>query len=164
MTAPTPDTYDLSVVVPVKNEEANIAPLIGEITAALRGRARFEIVYVDDGSDDGTAEALRRARHETPELRVVTHERCFGQSAGLFTGVRAARAPWVATLDGDGQNDPADLPRLLDARDADPDPAAVALVAGQRLQRHDSAVKRLSSRVANGVRRRLLRDGARDTG
>ena len=167
-----PRAPELSVVVPVKNEEANVGPLIAEITAALRGRSAFEILYIDDGSDDGTPAALRAARADTPELRILRHESCAGQSAAILTGVRSARSAWVATLDGDGQNDPADIPALLAARDAAPEPArdpgtggaGVTLVAGQRLSRRDSALKRLSSRVANVVRSRLLRDHARDTG
>jgi len=153
---------ELSVVIPVCNEEPNIEPLLREILAALPGRA-LEIIYVDDGSTDGSAALLRRLRHEVPALRVLTHARRSGQSAGLCTGLRAARADWVATLDGDGQNDPADIPRLLAARDA-PGHDAVRLYMGHRVNRRDTLIRRISSRVANGVRSRMLRDATPDTG
>jgi dolichol-phosphate mannosyltransferase len=112
----TPHPYDgrLSVVVPVRNEAENIEPLAREIADALAKLPAFEIVYVDDGSDDGTRAELERMRACIPELRCVRHARSCGQSAAILTGVRSARHPWIATLDGDGQNDPADLPRLLD--------------------------------------------------
>ena len=156
---------DLAVVVPVKNEADNILPLLGEIHAALDGRCRFEVVYVDDGSDDGTPAALREARARYPLLRVVRHKRSCGQSQAVATGVKRARAPLVATLDGDGQNDPADLPRLLDmfARL----PAAdqpLTMIAGHRRKRRDTGLRRLSSRVANGVRAALLKDDTPDSG
>ena len=108
----------LSVVVPVHNEEDNVAPLVGEILAALRGRIDFEIVYVDDASRDATLARLRELQAATPELRVVRHLSNAGQSTAVRNGVKAARAPWIATLDGDGQNDPADIPDLLAKRDA----------------------------------------------
>ena len=156
---------DLSVVIPVCNEVDNIAPLAREVAAALRGHGSFELIYVDDGSTDGTAEAVRRVRAEVAEIRLLRHSRRAGQSAALHTGFRAARAAWVATLDGDGQNDPADLPRLLAERDArtarEP---ALQLIAGHRTTRRDSWLRRVSSRVANGVRARLLGDGTPDTG
>jgi dolichol-phosphate mannosyltransferase len=155
---------ELSVVVPVCNEAGNVAPLAREVAATLAGRA-FELVFVDDGSTDGTADAVRAARREVPQVRLIRHARRSGQSAAVLSGVRAARADWVATLDGDGQNDPADIPALAAARDAarrsDP---AVRLVMGHRTTRRDSWLKRVSSRVANGVRGRLLGDGTPDTG
>ncbi len=154
----------LTVVVPVKNEETNIVPLLDEIRAALSGRCAYEVIYVDDGSDDGTPAALQQAALNDPALRVIRHAQCCGQSSAVVTGARFAKSPWIATLDGDGQNDPADLCKLLDARDAAPDPDAVQLVAGQRVKRQDSQLKLLSSRIANGVRSKLLSDGARDTG
>ena len=106
---------ELTVVVPVKDEADNVRPLIDEIVAALRGKEAFEIVYVDDGSKDATPQILAAARAEIPELRIVRHERNAGQSAGVRSGVKAARGQLVATLDGDGQNDPADIPKLLAA-------------------------------------------------
>lgn len=155
---------ELSVVVPVKDEQDNVRPLIDEIVAALRDRVPFEIVYVDDGSKDATPAALAAARADVPELRIVRHERNSGQSAGVRTGVRFARSPLVATLDGDGQNDPADIPKLLAAyRSAGPS-ENVKLVGGQRLKRQDTAAKRWASRGANRLRAWLLKDDTRDTG
>ena len=152
----------LSVVVPVHNEQDNIAPLVGEIVAALRGRVSFEIIHVDDASTDATAEALRAAMRVTTELRVIRHQQQAGQSTAVRNGVKAARAPWIATLDGDGQNDPADIPKLLAARDKAA--SQVKLFAGWRVNRRDSFNKRISSTIANAVRSRLLRDATPDTG
>ncbi|MGQ0662357.1 MAG: glycosyltransferase family 2 protein [Pseudomonadota bacterium] len=152
----------ISVVVPVRDEADNIDPLIAEICAALAGED-FEIVYVDDGSRDGTAERLRAALSRYPKLRVVTHKTAAGQSAALRTGVAAARARWVVTLDGDGQNDPADIEKLL-AIARQPGAGALGMVAGIRGERRDRLVKRLSSRIANAVRMRLLGDATPDTG
>ncbi|TLX22582.1 glycosyltransferase family 2 protein [Thermomonas fusca] len=152
----------LSVVVPVHNEEDNLAPLAGEIVAALRGRIDFEIVYVDDASRDATLARLRELQATTPELRVVRHLTNAGQSTAVRNGVKAARAPWIATLDGDGQNDPADIPNLLAKRDASPE--AVKLFAGWRVNRQDSGSKRWASKFANAIRARLLRDATPDTG
>jgi dolichol-phosphate mannosyltransferase len=154
---------DLSVIIPVRNEAPNVAPLVREIAAALEGTLDYEIIYVDDGSADETAAAVSALAHETPRLRLVRHRRSFGQSTAIRSGVKAARAPWIATLDGDGQNDPADIPRLWQmAKTAPSEPPL--LVAGHRARRRDTAVKRLSSRVANGVRRALLGDGTPDSG
>jgi dolichol-phosphate mannosyltransferase len=154
---------DLSVVIPVRNEASNIAPLVQEIRATLDGRLDYEIVYVDDGSSDDTTAAIRVLMRDPARLRLVRHRRSVGQSAAIRTGVKAARAPWIATLDGDGQNDPADIPKLWEiARQAPTEPPL--LVAGHRRKRRDSAVKRLSSRIANWVRRGLLGDGTPDTG
>ncbi len=152
----------LSVVVPVHNERDNIVPLIEEIVAALRGRLALEIVYVDDASRDDSAAVLREARTRFPELRVLRHLSQCGQSTAVRNGVKAARGAWIATLDGDGQNDPADIPKLLAARDAGE--AAVKCYAGWRVDRRDDALKRVSSRVANAVRSRILRDATPDTG
>ncbi|WP_134496678.1 glycosyltransferase family 2 protein [Microvirga pakistanensis] len=149
----------LSVVVPVKNEALNIRPLVEEIERACAPLAPFEVIYVDDGSTDGTADQVLAARATRPWLRLVRHETSCGQSAAVRTGVHAARAPVIATLDGDGQNDPAFIPAMMAALD---DPM-VGLVAGQRLGRKGAA-KRWQSRVANGVRGRILKDGTRDTG
>jgi dolichol-phosphate mannosyltransferase len=158
-----PAAMDLSLIIPVRNEAANIAPLVGEIRAALDGKLDYEILYVDDGSSDGTAQQVRALMQDFARLRLIRHRVSYGQSAAIRSGVSAAKAAWIATLDGDGQNDPADIPRLWElARSA---PAAPPLlVAGHRQKRRDSAVKRLSSRIANGVRARLLRDGTPDTG
>ncbi len=157
----------LSVVVPVRNEEANILPLVAEIERALRGRA-FEIVYVDDGSEDATRERLAEAVGLGAPLRFLRHRRSCGQSAAILSGIRVASGEWVATLDGDGQNDPADIPGLLDRALAEEESARPAgrpvLVTGQRRQRRDTLMKRVSSRVANSLRARLLRDGTPDTG
>ena len=158
---PTPD---VSVVVPVCNEEDNVEPLAREIAAALDGRYAHEIVFVDDGSTDGTAAAALRARETgLPQLRLLRHGVRSGQSAAVATGVRAARAPLIATLDGDGQNDPADLPRLIATLRAAPSDR-LRLVMGNRTARRDTWLRRVSSRIANGVRGRLLRDGTPDTG
>jgi dolichol-phosphate mannosyltransferase len=156
---------DLSVVVPVRDEADNIAPLILEIVAALTAVCSFEIVYVDDGSRDATAERLRAIRAANPRLRIVRHRKSCGQSQAVASGVKAARAEIVATIDGDGQNDPADIPILLARLRAEPpDARDLLLVAGQRTKRRDTALKRVSSRVANAVRGRMLGDRTPDTG
>lgn len=153
---------DVSVVIPVCNEEENVLPLAQEIHAALQGRYSFETVFVDDGSTDATAKSVLAAKAQgMPEIRLIRHSVRSGQSAAVATGVRESRATLVATLDGDGQNDPADIPNLLDAALAAPD---VRLVMGNRVTRRDTWLRRLSSRVANGVRSRLLGDGTPDTG
>jgi len=152
----------LSVVIPAYNEAGNLPGLVDEVVAALRGRVDFELVVVDDHSTDDPLAVLRAAKARHPELRVLSHEVQCGQSTGLRTGIRAARAPWVATLDGDGQNDPADLPKLLAARDAGP--PDVKLYAGWRVDRQDTGSKKWASKWANGIRSRLLRDATPDTG
>ena len=155
---------DVSVVIPVCNEQENVLPLAREIHAALGGRYRFETIFVDDGSTDGTAEAVRAARRDgMPEIRLIRHSVRSGQSAAVATGVREARAPWIATLDGDGQNDPADIPNLLDAA-RDTALPRLRLVMGNRTTRRDTWLRRMSSRVANGVRGWMLKDGTPDTG
>lgn len=152
----------LSVVVPVFNERDNVTPLIDEITAALRGRIDFEIVYVDDHSRDDTLAVLQGLKARVPELRVLQHVQQSGQSTAIRTGVKAARGAWIATLDGDGQNDPADIPRLIAARDAGE--AQTKLYAGWRVDRRDSGSKRWASKWANAIRSRMLRDETPDTG
>lgn len=153
----------LSVVVPVRNEEANVAPLIAEIRASLAGIAH-ELIYVDDGSSDGTTAALRCASG-AGGVAWTRHSESCGQSAAIITGVRAARGAWIATLDGDGQNDPADIPLLFARAQAEEMAGArPLLVAGHRTRRRDTAVKRVSSRVANAVRAKLLGDRTPDTG
>jgi len=154
---------DLSVVIPVRNEAPNIAPLVAEIRAALDRRLEYEIVYVDDGSSDGTADAVRALARSFPRLRLVRHRASSGQSAAIRSGIVAARGVWIATIDGDGQNDPADIPRLYDIARAAPREQPI-LVAGLRAKRRDTMVKRLSSRIANAVRAWLLGDATQDTG
>ena len=150
------------MVVPVFNERDNIPPLLAEIAAALRGKVEFEIVYVDDDSSDDSVAVLAAEKPIYPELRIVRHLSRSGQSTAVWNGVRAARSPWIATLDGDGQNDPADIPKLLAARDQAPE--EVRLLAGWRTTRRDSFNKRISSKIANAVRSRMLKDDTPDTG
>ncbi|MCX7042128.1 MAG: glycosyltransferase family 2 protein [Gammaproteobacteria bacterium] len=157
-----PSAPELSVVVPVFNERDNVGPLVGEIVAALRGRIPFEIVYVDDYSKDDSFAMLQQLMQTTPELRVLGHVTQSGQSTAIRTGVKAARGAWIATLDGDGQNDPADIPKLLDVR-ASSD-ASLKLFAGWRVNRRDTGSKRWASKFANAIRSRLLRDETPDTG
>lgn len=152
----------VSIVVPVRNEAENIRPLLAEIERACAGLDPFEVIYVDDGSTDRTPAELAEARAARPWLRVVRHAASCGQSAAVRSGVLAARAPLVATLDGDGQNDPAFIPKLVTALEAAGE--ATALAAGQRVGRKDGLSKTWQSRIANGVRGRILRDGTRDTG
>lgn len=150
----------LSVVVPVRNEQDNIAPLISEIRAALDGVVDYEIIYVNDGSTDMTPQVLADIGNTCPQLRVIHHEKSCGQSTAVRTGVKAAQGDWVATLDGDGQNDPADIPKLIAALEP-----GVELVGGNRRHaRRDTWIKRISSVIANGVRSRLLNDSTPDTG
>jgi len=155
---------DLSVVVPVRDEEANIAPLINEICSSLDGLLEYEIVYVDDGSSDKTWESLVTLSEKLSQLRIVRHRKSCGQSYAIHTGVKAAQSPLIATLDGDGQNDPADIPRLLEVFNSDDSPVGLQLVIGHRRKRQDSWVKRTSARVANKVRGYLLKDRTPDTG
>ncbi|MDA8230833.1 MAG: glycosyltransferase family 2 protein [Magnetospirillum sp.] len=156
---------ELAVVVPVKNEADNILALIEEIHAALAGRMEFEIVYVDDGSDDDTPAILAEARKAYPRLRVVRHRVSCGQSQAIATGVRHARAPLIATLDGDGQNDPADLPALAECWRAAAAPDRPKLmIAGWRAKRRDTVSRRVASRLANAIRAGLLGDDTPDTG
>lgn len=154
---------DLSVVIPVKNEAENLAPLIAEIHRALDGLVGFEIVYVDDGSTDDSVRRLETIRAGDPTLRVIRHARSCGQSTAVRTGVKAARGHWIATLDGDGQNDPADIPALWRMAQAAGSGQAT-IFCGHRAKRRDTAMKRLTSRFANGLRSRLLGDATPDTG
>jgi dolichol-phosphate mannosyltransferase len=151
----------VSVIVPVRNEAGNIAPLVAEIAAALAGR-RFEVIYVNDGSTDGTEAELNALRAAHPWLRQVRHAQSCGQSAALRTGILSARGGIVVTLDGDGQNDPAFLPKLIEALERGA--PKVGLVAGQRVGRKATGFKKFQSRVANAVRGSILRDGTRDSG
>jgi dolichol-phosphate mannosyltransferase len=152
---------EVSIVVPVYDEEGAAPALAREIAAAFRG-FNFEILFVDDASRDETLGRLKALADEIPQLRVLAHQVNAGQSRAIRTGVLAARAPIVVTLDGDGQNDPADAPDL--ARALEQAPPAVGLIGGERASRKDTAAKRWASIVANGVRRRLLNDEATDTG
>jgi len=156
----------VSVVVPVKDEADNVAPLVREIAAAMAHLPAdlgpgHEIIFVDDGSSDGTAEALKALKAEVPALRVLRHPRNLGQSRGIRSGVIAARGDIIVTLDGDGQNDPADIPKLLDILRARPE---IGLVSGVRVKRKDNASRRFASRAGNGLRQAVLHDGAVDTG
>ncbi len=153
----------VSVVVPVFNEADNLRPLIEEIHAALEGVTEFEVIYTDDGSNDSSAAVFEQALRDFPRLRVLRHARSCGQSTAVRSGIRAARGEWIATLDGDGQNDPADLPSLLQAVQ-ERELGERWLIAGWRARRQDTWLRKLSSKVANGVRSRLLRDATPDTG
>jgi len=157
----------LSVVVPVFNERDNVATLVHEITAALRGReprdgGSFEIVYIDDNSRDDTLAVLQALKADVPELRVIHHVTQSGQSTAIRNGVKAARGEWIATLDGDGQNDPADIPKLIAMRAGSAN--EVKMFAGWRVNRQDSGSKRWASKWANAIRARMLRDDTPDTG
>ena len=160
MTVPS-EAPAVSVVVPVRNEAGNIAPLIGEIEAAMAGLA-YEIVYVDDGSTDATSAELARLSAARPHLRRLRHAASCGQSAAVRSGARAARGAVIATLDGDGQNDPAFIPAMV--AHLETNGAACGLVQGQRVGRKDTGFKKAQSRIANKVRGALLNDGTRDTG
>jgi dolichol-phosphate mannosyltransferase len=154
----------ISVVVPVKDEAENVAPLAREIAAAMAGEPSVEIIFVDDGSSDGTGDVLRALKQKLPSLRVIRHSNNLGQSRGIRTGVHAARFDIIVTLDGDGQNDPADIPKLLAILRGSLDAANIGLVSGIRVKRKDKFSRRLASRIGNSIRARLLNDGATDTG
>jgi dolichol-phosphate mannosyltransferase len=153
----------LSVVVPVCNEAENVEPLAREIDAALAGLA-YEMIFVDDGSTDDTAKILAALKATLPALRVLRHSFRSGQSAAVASGVRAARAEWIATLDGDGQNDPVDIPKLLAARELPENRGVQLFMGNRRASRRDTAFRKLQSSIANGVRGSLLGDGTPDTG
>ena len=150
----------ISVIVPVKNEEGNLAPLIAEIANALEGEA-FEIIYVNDGSTDETSVILTNLRGEYSMLRVLHHGESRGQSAAIRSGATLARGELIATLDGDGQNNPAYFPAMLRLIEGDP---TIGLVQGQRVGRTDTGFKKLQSKIANAVRGAMLKDGTRDSG
>lgn len=155
----------ISVVVPVRNEAENIIPLLEEIAAALAGADAYEIIYVDDGSTDSTPSMLQQAMRRYRALRVVQHRQSYGQSTAIHTGVKTARHPWIATLDGDGQNDPADIPRLYQTLMAGQErQPTLWMAAGWRNKRHDTAWRKFSSKIANAVRGALLGDNTPDTG
>ena len=155
----------ISVVVPVHNEADNIVPLIEEIVNAMGQADAYEIIYVDDGSNDRTEAVLKHALRDFTALRVIRHQQSCGQSTAIYTGVKAANYPWIATLDGDGQNDPADIPRLYKVLIKENETKGnLWMVAGWRNKRYDSSWRLFSSKVANGVRSRLLGDNTPDTG
>mgnify|MGYP000228681106 CR=1 FL=1 len=158
---PAPRSPEISVIVPVFDEEGAAPGLAREIATAFRGRD-YELIFVDDHSRDKTLDVLAALKSEIPELRVLGHQTNAGQSRAIRTGILAARGEIIVTLDGDGQNDPADGPALVDALLAGP--ADLALVGGERVKRQDSQAKKLASRFGNGVRKRLLKDTANDTG
>src|SRR2546423_11866225 len=160
--APATSAPAVSVVVPVRNEADNVRPLTDEIAAALNGRWSYELIYVNDGSTDATESVLNALKADPPWLRQITRAASCGQSAAVRSGVIAARASVVATLDGDGQNDPSFIPALLHAFEQGG--RQIGLVAGQRVGRRSGAWKRVQSRIANGVRGAILRDGTRDSG
>lgn len=153
----------VSIVIPARNEAENIVGLVEDIVSVCTPLGDFEVIVVDDGSDDGMAGALATARARLPALRVIRHDRSGGQSAAVHSGVRAARSELICTLDGDGQNPPAEIPRLLQPFSG-PQAARVGLVAGQRIGRQDTLSRKLASRLANAIRSALLKDGTRDTG
>ncbi|KAA0073331.1 glycosyltransferase family 2 protein [Tardiphaga sp. P9-11] len=162
LSAPEVAPVDVSIVVPVRNEQDNVAPLIAEITAALDGRWLYEIIYVNDGSTDATPARLAELMLARSNLRRIDHAVSSGQSAAVRTGVRNAHGAIVATLDGDGQNNPAFLPNLISAiQEGD---GRVGLAAGQRVGRKDTGFKKAQSKIANAVRNAILKDGTRDTG
>ncbi|MDH4320486.1 MAG: glycosyltransferase family 2 protein [Desulfobulbaceae bacterium] len=155
---------ELSVVVPVHNESANVGPLIAEIRSVLADFGEYEIIYVDDASSDDTCRVLQTIRQDCDRLRIVRHLNNCGQSTAVRTGVKAARAAWVVTLDGDGQNDPADIPKLWAQRPQILDLSVPHVICGHRQVRRDSAIKQVSSRLANAIRAALLKDNTPDTG
>ncbi len=164
--SPTPENSapELSIIVPVFNEAGNIVPLADEVHAALRGVCTYELIFIDDGSTDASPRELAQAQAANANVRVLQHLKRAGKSAGLVTGFFAARAPWIQTLDGDRQNDPADVARIWKMIHAPTPDARLGIVAGVRKRRNDGAIKFLSSRIANFVRRNLLRDDTSDTG
>ena len=154
---------DISVVVPVYNEAENVANLAREIAVALSDRA-YEMIFVNDCSSDDTESILKALKSQYPALRVLSHRENAGQSRAVRTGILGANGGLIATLDGDGQNDPADIPKLIDQMIRPDAPEGLALVGGRRAKRQDSWAKRFGSRFGNGIRKRLLKDTADDTG
>jgi dolichol-phosphate mannosyltransferase len=152
----------IAVIVPIKNEADNIKPLIDEINTALSGETDFEIIYIDDGSTDNSLDILKTLKHSMPHLRIIHHASSCGQSAAIRSGVLYADGGIIVTLDGDGQNVPADIVQLVTALRNAPD--SVAMVAGQRKVRNDSVSKQYASKIANKIRGSILKDGVRDTG
>lgn len=168
---PSNDCPDYAVVVPVLDEAGNIQPLVDEIQTAMvgvTGHSGYEIIYVDDGSTDATPDELKTASQSNSSLRVYRHAKSVGQSQSLITGIKHARADWIITLDGDGQNDPADIAKLIEARDQavsnEPGYAETFLYIGHRRQRHDSLARRYQSWLANDIRGWVLGDHTPDSG
>lgn len=154
----------ISVIVPVYNEKDNIEPLLREIAEAATSLPISEIIYVDDASTDGSFELLKKLRATYPALRILKHKAQSGQSAALWTGVTAAGNELIVTMDGDGQNNPADIKHLYEALGATEKPFPKKMVLGERAKRNDNLIRRLSSRIANGIRAGLLKDRTKDTG
>lgn len=159
-----PTKPQLSVVVPIYNEADNITSLVSEIRATLDKVLDYELIYVDDGSNDNSWQQLQTIALVFPKLRLIRHRHCYGQSIAILTGVKAARADWIVTLDGDGQNDPTDIKRLWAVLENRHCSAKLQLIAGLRHKRQDNWLKRLSSHTANRIRNRLLHDNILDTG
>lgn len=155
-------SLELSIVIPVRDEAGNVAQLTAEIHRALQGTGSYEIIFVDDGSTDATSAEL--AALGDARVRVITHAKSCGQSQATVTGVAAAKGAWIATLDGDGQNDPADLPLFLEARDKAGADAASTLFIGRRAGRRDTMRRLIASRIANGIRGAVLGDATPDSG
>ncbi len=161
MTHQTP----ISIVIPMYNEADNVEPFVNEIHDSLKNCvACFEIVVVDDGSSDGTGDRLSQLSESVSTLRVLKHAGNFGQSSATLTGIRHAQYPWIVTMDGDAQNDPHDIPLLLAELEKQADLAQPLLIAGNRKKRNDSTIRKISSRIGNGVRNALLKDDCMDTG
>lgn len=161
MAQPVFHNYALSIVVPLYNEGDNVEPLLTEILTALQDHPHYEILFVDDGSTDHTPTVLRKLAAAHPELTVIRHQGNYGQSAGVVTGVRHAKYSWIVTLDGDGQNDPADIPRLIECL---AERSAPVFIAGNRRKRQDTRFRQFSSKIANAFRQRLLQDDCPDSG
>ncbi len=155
----------ISIVIPMYNEVDNVAPFVQEVHDSLKKQvAHYEILVIDDGSSDGTHEKLLELTNSIPTLRVLCHTQNYGQSAATLSGVRAARHPWIVTMDGDAQNDPDDIPRLLDQLNAETNSSQPLLIVGNRKKRNDSFIRKISSRIGNGVRTAILQDDCTDTG
>jgi dolichol-phosphate mannosyltransferase len=158
-----PSEFSVSVVVPLLNEADNILQLVSEIEEVAQSSPIIEIVLVDDGSTDNTARVIQDLKKNKTHIKLIRHSQSAGQSAALRSGIRAATSPVIITLDGDGQNNPADIPKLIEAWTKEP-LTPMLLVAGQRLSRQDDSVKKITSFLGNSIRRILLQDGVRDTG
>jgi len=154
----------LSIVIPMHNEAENVIPLVREIDSACASLPDKELILVDDGSSDDTAKLIREMQADYPWLRLVQHPRAGGQSAAVHSGVQAARGRVICTLDGDMQNPPSEIPKLVAPLLAPDAPADLGLVAGQRVKRQDTWSKKIASRLANGLRAWMLNDRTRDTG